>query len=341
MIPAAAPFVTVAVCTRDRPEQLGAFLRSACSLVVPPELLWELLIVDNGSDDASAAVVEAFASSLPLRRVREPAVGVSRARNRVVREARGDYICWADDDTILDRGWLAAYLAAFRRHPEAAVFGGRILVRLEEPTPRWVRKGLQCRQLECVFGQRDFDDGGPIAADRSQAPWGGNFAVRSRDQRQYEYDPALGYSREHNRTGEETDVIYRMLAVGNEGWWVPQSVVHHVIPRRRQTWSYLHFYFTRVGETAAYVEANVACRDKVGPRSLRRILSMNRPILWLRIACRRALFLAASAVGLTRLSIRFLASAGFYRGVLNHRTRSARNARPIRRTGALAGDAIS
>jgi glycosyltransferase involved in cell wall biosynthesis len=331
----ATPSVTVAVCTRDRPEQLGAFLSSVCSLVIPPELQWELVIVDNGSDDASAAVVDGFASSLPLRRVKAPVAGVSHARNHAVREARGDYICWADDDVILDRDWLTAYLAAFRHHPHAAVFGGRILARLEEPTPRWIRRSVQSGALKCVFAHRDFRDAARIELNRDDAPWGANFAVRAREQKQFEFDPALGLSPQHNRAGEESDVIYRILAAGGTGWWVPRSVVHHIIRGDRQSWRYFHFYFTRAGETAAYVHENFADQDEDGRRSRRRILTMSRGRLWLQIACRWALFLAASAARLSTLRVRFLAGAGFYRGVLNHRRESARHPSRIRRTGAL------
>lgn len=337
----ATPFVTVAVCTRDRPEQLGAFLHSVCSLAIPPGLDWELVVVDNGSDDASAAVVEGFASALPVRRVREPVAGISHARNRAVKEARGEYICWADDDVILDRNWLTAYLDAFHRHPEAAVFGGRIVARLEEPTPRWVRESLHCEQLQCIFGQRDVRDDRRIAANRSDTPWGSNFAMRSLEQRQFEFDRALGYSPEHNRIGEESDVVYRAVAGGATGWWVPRSVVHHVIPAHRQTWSYLYSYFKRAGETAAYMHENFADPDEHGSLSDRRIQEMSRVGLWLNFACRWVLFLAASAARLSRLSVRFLAGAGVYRGNLSHRSQSARKPIAIRPAGALVGDATS
>jgi glycosyltransferase involved in cell wall biosynthesis len=333
---AADPFVTVAVCTRDRPEQLEAFLQSACSLALPPELQWELVVVDNGSDDASAAVAERFASLLPLRRVREPAAGISNARNCAVRAARGDYICWADDDTILDRDWLSAYLAAFRRHPDAAVFGGRILPRLKGPTPRWVRNSLQCEQLGCMFGRRDVRDAGAIAANRDDAPWGSNFAVRTLDQRQFEFDPALGYSPEHNRTGEESDLVYRLVAAGAVGWWVPDSVVHHVIPAHRQTWSYLYSYFIRAGETSAYLHARTADRDERGQKLFR----MSRGRLRFNFGLRWALFLAASAAGLSTLRVRFLAGAGIYRGILKYRAQSQRSRSRIRRTVAVAGQEV-
>jgi glycosyltransferase involved in cell wall biosynthesis len=149
--PARIPFVTVAVCTRDRPVQLHSFLTSACLLDIPDDVQWELLIVDNGTDERSAETAERFAHLLPLRRIKAPVPGLSRARNFAVDEARGDLICWADDDVVLDRHWLAAYVSAFQRQPDAAVFGGRILAELEEPVPLWVRKCLGRSQLGCAF----------------------------------------------------------------------------------------------------------------------------------------------------------------------------------------------
>jgi glucosyl-dolichyl phosphate glucuronosyltransferase len=60
----------------------------------------------------------------------------SRARNRAVYAARGDYLVWTDDDVVVDPNWLAAYVAAFRRRPEAAVFGGPVFPRYEPPVPQ-------------------------------------------------------------------------------------------------------------------------------------------------------------------------------------------------------------
>jgi glycosyltransferase involved in cell wall biosynthesis len=270
-----------------------------------------------------------------LRRIKAPVAGVSNARNCAVRAARGDYICWADDDVILDRDWLTAYLAAFRRHPQAAVFGGRILARLEEPTPRWIRRSVQCAPLRCVFAHRDFRAAARIELNRDHAPWGANFAVRAREQKQFEYDPALGLSPAHNRAGEESDVIYRILAAGGTGWWVPRSLVHHIIRGDRQSWRHFLSYFIRAGETAAYVHDNFSDQDEDGRKSRRRILAMSRGRLRLQIACRWALFLAASAASLSALRVRFLAGAGFDRGILNYRSQPAPGRSRIRAAGAL------
>ena len=126
MTPSAdSALVSMVVCTRNRAALLDDMLVTATRLRLPAQLDWELLVVDNGSTDSTGEVIRRYQDRLPIRHVEEPRIGISHARNRAVSEGRGRYLCWTDDDVRLDPDWLAAYLAAFERHPEAAVFGGR------------------------------------------------------------------------------------------------------------------------------------------------------------------------------------------------------------------------
>ena len=95
------------------------------------------MIVNNGCTDHTDVVIESFADRLPIRRELEPQRGHASVRNRAVDAAKGDYIVWTDDDVVVDSGWLAAYVEAFRRWPEAVVFGGPVIPRYESPTPKW------------------------------------------------------------------------------------------------------------------------------------------------------------------------------------------------------------
>ena len=135
--------LSLVVCTRNRASSLRAMLESACVLRVPPGAAWELIVVDNGSSDETAETALSFADRLPLRLVREPVAGLCPARNRGSAEAAGLWICWTDDDVLLDPGWLAAWLDAFERHPEASVLGGHILPRPAEPAPAWFRRNMR------------------------------------------------------------------------------------------------------------------------------------------------------------------------------------------------------
>src|SRR5216683_1099769 len=130
--------LTVAICTLNRAESLRRTLDSLAAMGVPCHLGWEVVVVNNNCTDHTDEVINAFNDRLPIHREFEPQRGHSRARNRAVEAAKGDYIVWTDDDVVVDPGWLAAYAEAFRRWPEAAVFGGRITPRYEMPVVKWV-----------------------------------------------------------------------------------------------------------------------------------------------------------------------------------------------------------
>lgn len=247
--------VTVVICTRNRARQLDAVLTSATRMHVPPGLRWEFLLIDNGSTDGTADVARGYAGRLPMRVVTEPVPGLSNARNRAVREARGRYMCWTDDDVRIGTGWLAAYVDAFARHPEAAVFGGRVVPVLEGgEAPDWFEQGKYEPPISSLLAYRDF---GPAEFafdfDRGQKPFGANYALRTAEQRAALYDPELGVSPLHKRLGEETDVIHRIAEAGGTGWWVPGSSVEHLIPPARQTSSYLFEYYFLAGATYAHL----------------------------------------------------------------------------------------
>lgn len=250
--------VTVIICTRNRARQLASVLESGALLEVPEGLKWEFLVVDNGSSDNTEEVINSFADRLPVRYCREDTPGLSNARNCGVRNARGRYICWTDDDVVMDRRWMASYVESFRRHPEAAFFGGRVLPQLEGgQAPAWFVEHHLTHPINSPMAYRDLgDEELPLSFTGNRVPYGANFAVRTAEQRAALYDPQLGVSPTHKRLGEEVDVIYRIIKAGGTGWWVPGSKVHHIIPPGRQTASYIYEYYFLAGATTAHLKAH-------------------------------------------------------------------------------------
>ena len=137
-------FITIAICTFNRAESLRRTLDSLVAMRVPSDLSWEIVIVNNNSTDHTDEVISEYVGRLPVRWEFEPRPGKSNARNRAIDVAKGEYIVWTDDDVVVDTGWLTAYVEAFRRWPEAAVFGGRIMPRYEAPVAKWVGKAKRC-----------------------------------------------------------------------------------------------------------------------------------------------------------------------------------------------------
>jgi glucosyl-dolichyl phosphate glucuronosyltransferase len=312
--------ISVIVCTRNRAGPIVQLLDSMARLRVPDGLAWELLIVDNGSTDNTREVVERYADRLPIRYAREETPGLSNARNHGVRTARGRYLCWTDDDAEVDPEWLAAYAEAFERHPEAAVFGGRVIPRLDGLTPPWFARLVSRWPVNNIVAERNFGDE-PIPLDFScdRVPWGVNYAIRAQEQRQHAYDPELGVSPTHRRSGEESQLMFEVMSGGATGWWVPGARVHHIFPARRQSRTYFREHFAAIGETLGYLDhtrpVHVMNRDGRQPRLVSGSLLRLKLLIW----WNAALFAAFHCVGWTLRSLYYLRKYGMYSGVAAYR----------------------
>ena len=128
--------ISVCICTYNRSESLRRTSKSLAEQDHLDKGEVEVLIVDNNCIDDTREVVEAFRKALPIRRVTENQQGLARARNRAVKEFRGDVLLFTDDDIRFGPDWLAAYRDAFRRFPDADYFGGRILPDWGDAKPR-------------------------------------------------------------------------------------------------------------------------------------------------------------------------------------------------------------
>jgi glycosyltransferase involved in cell wall biosynthesis len=216
--------------------------------MIPEGVEWELVIVDNNSTDETVDVAHRFMDRLPLRILSEVKPGKSHALNLAAQAAKGDYILWTDDDAFVCAAWLSEYVAAFRRWPDAAFFGGPVVPSFDECPPRWLARGIA--EVPDPFAIRDLGSE-PLRFTETVLPYGVNLAVRTVEQRRFLYDTKLGPQPQSEVRGEETDMLQRMLADGLEGWWVPNAIVKHWIPRSRQTLRYIRRYYLGAGATLA------------------------------------------------------------------------------------------
>jgi glycosyltransferase involved in cell wall biosynthesis len=240
--------ITVAICTWNRAELLRSTLEHFRGLDVPQGLEWELLVVNNRCTDHTDDVIEEFTASLPIRRIFEPQPGKSHALNAAVEAAGGGYILWTDDDVVVDKDWIRAYADAFVRWPEAAVFCGPIEPHFPTQPDDWLVQILD----DVGSAYALFDLGSePEPLTWRTVPYGANYAVRTREQRMYRFDPELGPRPDSALRGEEVVLLRRMFEGGISGWWVPAARVKHVIPAERQTMAYLRRYFRGYGELLA------------------------------------------------------------------------------------------
>jgi glycosyltransferase involved in cell wall biosynthesis len=241
--------VSVIICTWNRAKLLDQTLTEMHKLAIPPDLQWELIVVNNNCTDDTDAVIERHAAILPIRRLYEPTPGKSHAANRAIRESNGELLVWTDDDVLVDSNWLAAFCEAAEQFPDVMFFGGIAEPWFEVAPPRWIKRNLQ--KMHGVYAIRQF---GPHPVDESQLPFGVSMAIRRNAFQFAKFDTKIGPIEDSQLRGEETDLIRRFMRQGLQGRWVPTSRLRHFIPANRLTYRYVWNFFVGLSRTDTRVQ---------------------------------------------------------------------------------------
>jgi glycosyltransferase involved in cell wall biosynthesis len=121
---------SVIVVTKDRPEMLGNLLHSLTRQTLVPD---EVVVVDNNSRQSYDAVFRAYRHRLHLRTFVETTPGIPAARNRGLREARGDILLFTDDDCEAEPRWVERMVKPFYQDPHIGLVGGDFVPLEEAP----------------------------------------------------------------------------------------------------------------------------------------------------------------------------------------------------------------
>ncbi len=120
----ALPSISVIVPVYNDAARLPSCLRALEAQTYPRDRI-EILVVDNGSTDQSAAVVADFPH---VRLFHEPTPGSYAARNAGLAAATAEVIAFTDSDCIPDPEWLASGVAELRRVEDCGLVGGAVRV---------------------------------------------------------------------------------------------------------------------------------------------------------------------------------------------------------------------
>lgn len=277
--------LSAVICTFNRARLLRDALDALAAQKLPTAIPWEIVVVDNNSQDTTAQVVNTFATSTatPVRYVFEPQQGLSHARNRAIRETRGSILAFTDDDVLPAPDWLAEIAAAMERWGVHGI-GGRILPRWDVPPPSWLARN---RTLLDHLAIMDFETSQLIRLPMETGPlvWGANMAFRrALFDTVGGFDPRRGVSGTSLARGEETDLVQRALEHGMTVAYDAGPTVFHRIGIDRMRKAYFRKLAFDDGQARARMKSARAGRSPFGIPSWLYRAALTDSWKWLRLA---------------------------------------------------------
>jgi glucosyl-dolichyl phosphate glucuronosyltransferase len=222
---------SVVVCSYNHADLLRRALAALGRQTFDPSR-YEIIVVDNNSRDATRAVTEEFAARDPrIRYCFEPTQGLSHARNCGLKEARGLYVAYLDDDCRPPADWLRVASDIVDRVSPMAM-GGPYHADFGGVKPAWAS--------ESFHSYIPFADARVLKPEEYWALVGGNvFFRRSVFGVVGGFDPRFGHVGETLAYGDETDVLEK-ISNHSPGalYYDPRLYVNHLVRPDKLTLSY-------------------------------------------------------------------------------------------------------
>lgn len=245
--------VSVVVCCHNSALRLRQTLEHLLRQHVSSILQWEVLIIDNRSNDETVTVAKSCWDSevIPLRIIREERIGLSHARARGFAEAKFTFVSFVDDDNWVNPHFVQNVYQIFVAHNDVGCCGGPSEPVFESEPPSWFKEF----QEPFACGQRGNEPG----LLTGHYLWGAGLSIRKRAYLQLR---AMGFrsalaDRQGTRltSGGDTELICALLLGGWTQWYDPGLGIRHFMPVSRISWSYLRRLNRAIGVSSVSIHA--------------------------------------------------------------------------------------
>lgn len=212
--------VSIVICTYNREQYLPECLEHLKNQTEKPEY-FEIVLIDNNSKDSTAAICKKFIEDNPKLDVTyaiEMGQGLSFARNTGIATAKGDVICFIDDDGFA----VPEYVATVRKFAEDSkykgyiAFGGKVVPRYNEGMePKWLSKYID-GLVSCV------DLGQEVKPFTKKYPVGCNMIFRKEF-----FEQHGGFNTDLQTRSDDKFVFIKLKAAGLKTLYIPTLEVEH------------------------------------------------------------------------------------------------------------------
>ncbi len=215
--------LSIIICTYNRAKLLELCLESLLSQLNDQI---EVLVVDNGSTDQTREVTINFAYKIKqIRYIYEPAIGLSHARNRGIKEAHSDWVLFLDDDAKAFPDLISRALELIKMENFDCV-GGMYYGYFEGKKPKWVPDDFGTKEkyadklTECCF---DIPHGCIVLYLKKSVEEAGFFSDK------------FGMKGDKFAYSEETELQKRIHEKGGKIMFDPELKIQHLVHPRKLT----------------------------------------------------------------------------------------------------------
>ncbi|MEM9087512.1 MAG: glycosyltransferase [Cyanobacteria bacterium P01_F01_bin.53] len=217
------PVISVVIATRNRKDSvvwtIDSILNNAVSGEVSQGAMssFEILVVDQSTNDCCQQAMQKYAGDSRIRYQHSETVGMARARNLAIAQAKGDLIAITDDDCVVSSNWLWEIQNIFLTYPSVTLLFGNVLAGSHDASAGFIPS--YCRQqakiISNALDKNDVDGLGACMAMRKSL-W----------QELHGFDEMLGVGG-LLKSSSEGDLVIHALQKGMQVCEMPSVVVIH------------------------------------------------------------------------------------------------------------------
>lgn len=207
---------------------------------------FEVIIVDNNSTDNTKEVYAQWRQTNTNGQftfISETKQGASFARNTGAAIAKGEWVCFMDDDAVATTDYVKNIIKHIQDQPFIVGFGGRIIPKYIPAEPKWMSY-----YVSSLVGNFDY---APTACafENGKYPLESNMIVKKSV-----YDQIGGFNVNLPGVvgtlrigGEGKELFYKIIALGHTIYYDPSICVHHVVEVKKLTSEYMYRVASGIG----------------------------------------------------------------------------------------------
>jgi len=241
--------ISIIIPVYDAERTISRCLDSLCNQTVDRNE-YEIILVDDGCTDATCEIAKQYPD---VRVISQSNRGPAAARNRGVREARGEIVLFTDSDCEVTPDWIERMAAPFASDPDIVATKGAYRTKQ--------------KQIVARFVQLEYENKYDVMSRGKYIDFVDTYSAGFRKEVFLEAD---GYDEDFPLAcAEDVDLSFRLANKGYKMEFVPEAIVYHIHPETLVGYLKKKFRFARWRMLAVKKNPNKIVKDSHTPQIMK------------------------------------------------------------------------